>query len=280
MRNCNHRSVTVAFTMVLAVVAASSLRPCTSAASAQSLPYWPEGKRAAISLSFDDARPSQVDVGVPLLHRYGVKATFYVTPSRLKQRLTDWKRAVAEGHEIGNHTLTHPCTGNFGWSRNNALEAFDLKQMKREVSDANRTIHDLLGVTPSTFAYPCGQKFVGKGKTVKSYVPLIAGMFLAGRGWLDEGSNDPSVCDLAQALAVESDNHDFNQIRPLIEQAVLQGRWLILAGHEIGVEDKPQTTRVSLIEALCTYARNADNGIWIDTVANVASRIARIRAGS
>ncbi|HXI40557.1 MAG TPA: hypothetical protein VNH83_11290, partial [Bryobacteraceae bacterium] len=28
--------------------------------------HWPDGKRVAVSLSFDDARASQVDVGIPL----------------------------------------------------------------------------------------------------------------------------------------------------------------------------------------------------------------------
>ena len=38
--------------------------------------FWPEGKTAALSLTFDDARLSQVDQGLPLLDSYGVKATF------------------------------------------------------------------------------------------------------------------------------------------------------------------------------------------------------------
>ncbi|MCU1274750.1 MAG: hypothetical protein JWO48_2181, partial [Bryobacterales bacterium] len=31
--------------------------------------HWPESKRVAVSLSFDDARASQVDVGVPLFDK-------------------------------------------------------------------------------------------------------------------------------------------------------------------------------------------------------------------
>ena len=38
--------------------------------------FWLEGKTAALSLTFDDARLSQVDQGLPLLDAYGVKATF------------------------------------------------------------------------------------------------------------------------------------------------------------------------------------------------------------
>ena len=89
---------------------------------------WPEGIRCAVSLAFDDARLTQVDKGIPLLNKYGIKATFYVSPEQLLQRADDWKQAVANGHEIGNHTMTHPCTGNYAFSRDNALEEYDLKR--------------------------------------------------------------------------------------------------------------------------------------------------------
>ena len=67
---------------------------------------WPEGKQAALSLSFDDARPSQVDAGTALLDRLGTKVTFYVVPSRVEARLAGWKAAVASGHEIATTLST------------------------------------------------------------------------------------------------------------------------------------------------------------------------------
>jgi peptidoglycan-N-acetylglucosamine deacetylase len=90
---------------------------------------WPRGKRAAISLSFGDARLSQIDRGIAILDKHGVKATFYVSPDGLRKRLSGWRAAVEAGHEIGNHTVHHPCTGNFSWSRGHALEDYDLPRM-------------------------------------------------------------------------------------------------------------------------------------------------------
>src|SRR5690606_38192340 len=110
----------------------------------------------------------------------------YVTPSAIERRLDGWKRAVDEGHEIGNHTLTHPCSGNFSFSRNNALESYTLEQMERELLGANEVIERMLGFAPRTFAYPCGQTFVGRGEHHRSYVPLIARHFLAGRAAFNE----------------------------------------------------------------------------------------------
>src|SRR5512146_1305701 len=64
---------------------------------------WPQDKAVGVSLSFDDARASQLDAGVPLLNTYGVKATFYVSIPPAQQRRADWKAVLAAGHEIGNH---------------------------------------------------------------------------------------------------------------------------------------------------------------------------------
>jgi peptidoglycan/xylan/chitin deacetylase (PgdA/CDA1 family) len=145
---------------------------------------WPAGKRAALSLTFDDARLSQIDTGLALLDKYGIKATFYVSVDNLEKRLEGWKRAVASGHEIGNHSRTHPCTGNYEFSLKNALEDYTLPMMEKELDGASADIQRLLGVTPLTFAYPCGQKFVGRGREVKSYVPLVAepGVLRSGAG--------------------------------------------------------------------------------------------------
>lgn len=238
---------------------------------------WPEGKRAAVSLSFDDARLSQIDTGLALLDKYSVRATFYVSPDNVKKRLQGWKRAVASGHEIGNHTESHPCTGNYAFSLKNALEGYTLRMMEKELDGANAEIQGLLGVKPTTFAYPCGQKFIGRGREVKSYVPLVAERFVVGRGYLDEAANDPAFCDLAQATGMGFDGMDYEQIRKLIDQAAGEGRWLILVGHEIG--DKAfQTTDRSALEALCKYARDPSSGLWVDTVEAIGRFIQQERA--
>ncbi len=233
---------------------------------------WPEGKQVAISLTFDDGRISQVEGGTALLDQFDVKGTFYVVPLAVEKKLEGWKDAVAKGHEIGNHSLTHPCTGNFSWSRNNALENYSIDQMRLQLIEANNQIQKLLGVECRVFAYPCGQTFVGRGKETKSYVPVIAELFESGRGWLDEGPNDPEFCDFAQLTGVESDGKDFEQILPLIESAKENGQWLVLAGHEMS-ESGAQTTRLSMLKKLLEYAQDPAHGIWIAPVGTVAKYI-------
>ncbi len=239
---------------------------------------WPVGKRAAISLTFDDARFSQIDRGLPILNEYGVKATFYVLVRPLEERLSDWKKAVTKGHEIGNHSLTHPCSGNFPFARERALENYTLGKMRYELQESNNIIERLLGVRPVTFAYPCGQKYVGRGRNLKSYVPLVAEKFLAGRGWMDEWANDPAFCDMAQLMGVELDGKDFEQVKQLFDRTLANGGWLVFCGHDIG-EGGRQTTRASTLKALCEYAQDPANGLWLDTVEEVARYILKQRTG-
>jgi peptidoglycan/xylan/chitin deacetylase (PgdA/CDA1 family) len=239
--------------------------------------HWPEGKRVAVSLSFDDARASQIDVGVALFDKYGAKVTFFVNPPNMEQRLEGWKKAAAKGYEIGNHSRSHPCTGNFSWSRKNDLEDYTLAKIAEEMDSANAETERMLGVKPATFAYPCGQKFVGRGEDTKSYVPLVAKRFLAGRGFRDEAANAPAFCDPAQLLGVESDGMSFEDMKKVVLAAEKEGGWLVFAGHEIG-SPAYQTTDAAALEQLLKYAKDPANGIWLDTVESVAKYIQTQRA--
>jgi len=228
----------------------------------------------ALSLSFDDGRESQVTQGLPVFARHGAKVTLFVVPSAMERRLEGWKQAVAAGHEIGNHSLTHSCSGNFPFSRQKALEDSTVARMREELVAANARIAELLGVTPRTFAYPCGQTFVGRGRNTQSYVPVVAELFLAGRGWMDEAPNDPAFIDLAQTTGVEMDGKDLAAIRPLLDDARKTGAWLVLAGHEIGTDGR-QTTRIAMLDELLAYAKDPAQGIWLATVAEAADVVAR-----
>ena len=50
---------------------------CSPAASAGDGFAWPEGRKAAVSLAYDDALDSQLDTAIPALDRHGLKGSFY-----------------------------------------------------------------------------------------------------------------------------------------------------------------------------------------------------------
>ncbi|MBI4556202.1 MAG: polysaccharide deacetylase family protein [Candidatus Hydrogenedentes bacterium] len=241
---------------------------------------WPPGKRMALSLTFDDARPTQLESGVPVLNELGVNATFYLFCPNVEVRREAWRAAAAKGHEMGNHSLTHPCSGNFSFAQKNALEDFTLERMEQELLVASQKLQELLNITPKTFAYPCGQTFVGRGTHVKSYVPLIAKHFLAGRGWLSERHNVPGFCDLAQLYGCSFDRLTFDQMKPMLDTAAAEGGWLVLAGHDTGHDDRHQMVRIDTLRELCAFATDPKNGIWIDTVATISEFVRNKRTSA
>lgn len=263
--------------MVVAVFLAGQWLSVSSAPQQGSGFVWPEARRGALSLTFDDARLSQVDIGLAALERLQTKATFYVQPSNVEKRLDGWKKMAAAGHEIANHTIVHPCSGNFPWARNKALEDYSLQKMHDELVEANRQLKALLGVTPVSYAYTCGQTFVGRGLDARSYIPVVASLFLTGRSAYDETPNDPLFCDFAQLASFDMDAKSFDQLLPILEQTKKQGGWLILMGHEIN-KDGAQTTRLDTLEKLVAYAAAPENKLWTAPVAAIARYIQQQRA--
>jgi peptidoglycan/xylan/chitin deacetylase (PgdA/CDA1 family) len=232
---------------------------------------FPEGVAAAVSLSFDDARASQLD-GARILDDHGLRVTFYVLPPGLAAAPERWRSVARSGHEIGNHSSTHPCSANFDFAATNALEAMTPQDVAEDVDAATATIQDLVGVRPRTFAYPCGQSFTGRGRHRRSYVPVIAERFLAGRGYGSEVGNLPETCDLAHLDAYTVDGLDAGELWSLVTAGMARGEWVILAGHDIG-DDGPQTVPARELGAFCRRLAG-DGRIWVAPVVEVAERVA------
>ena len=105
---------------------------------------------------------------------------------------------------------------------------------------------------------------------------MVVHIFQSGRGWLDEAPNAPEFCDFAQLTGMEMDGKDFEQILMLIEQATSEGKWLVLAGHEMGIGGNA-TTRLAMLEKLIQYAQEPKNGVWLAPVGTVGKFIQKTR---
>ncbi|MGB0987077.1 MAG: polysaccharide deacetylase family protein [Pseudoalteromonas spongiae] len=240
--------------------------------------FYPNNAQHAVSLSFDDARRSQADVGLPILDKHNVKGTFYLMPVQMKGKEAKWQAAAKAGHEIANHSASHLCTGNFRWLRekNKGLEQVDLPFIEKDIQTAQQQIEQITGVAPVGYAYPCGHKFVGRGESVQSYVPLIAKSFEYGRTWNDETANDPHYYDTAQIRAFDIDNKSFEEIKAIIERAKFDDAWIVLAGHEVG-DRALYTIDSKALDQLIVYLKDPKNGFWLAPVAEVNQYIQQKR---
>lgn len=237
---------------------------------------WPADALGAVSLTFDDGVASQLDLAIPLLNKYGLQATFYVNPrDNYREQLIPWRNATADGHEIGNHTISHPCSKNFAFIADNnrrALEEMTLDDIEDEIAEAGRRIAEMIPDQQAvSFGYTCYQPFVGRGATRQSYVPVVAKHCVAGRG-RGERPNDPRHCDLWYLWSTPCERMTGAELVGLVEQAPAQGRWTILTFH--GVNDGHLHVAAGDLEELCDYLARNRSRIWTAPVATVAQHVA------
>ncbi len=70
---------------------------------------WHGGKRAAISIRFDDSHQTHVGLAIPMLNERGLAGTFLVNPGEpeFQRNEAAWRAAVQQGHELDDHSLNH-----------------------------------------------------------------------------------------------------------------------------------------------------------------------------
>jgi peptidoglycan-N-acetylglucosamine deacetylase len=108
-----------------------------------------EDKR--ISLTFDDGPAGRFTEQVlDILREHHVPATFFVCGRNVETHPDLLRRIVAEGHEVGNHTYSHPFVY--------------FKSRRRIAAEIDRTqaiIEGAVGFRPSIFRPPYGARWFG-----------------------------------------------------------------------------------------------------------------------
>lgn len=201
--------------------------------------FWPGGKRGAVSLSYDDGLESQLDHAIPQLDAAGMKGTFFVTADQIETRLGDWREAAAEGHELANHTVSHPCD----------LQLYrPARFMAREVAPVEHLLDGIEGpARAKLYAYPCDVTNLGAGtpnEQARRYEKLLAGQGIIAARTSEGEPNKPATVlrrlYRLQALALGYDAPDLASITAYLDSAVRHGFWAILVIHEVRPETRGQ----------------------------------------
>lgn len=103
-----------------------------------------------ILVTIDDGPdPKDTPVLLDLLDRHGVKAVFFMIGEKVLAHPEFAREVIRRGHEIGNHTMTHPqatfwCAGP--------------SRTRREIAECQRAIQQTTGVAPRWFRAPVGHR--------------------------------------------------------------------------------------------------------------------------
>ena len=88
---------------------------------------WPQDCRGAVSLTYDDALPCHWELVAPALEAQGLRGTFYTNILSAAAAPEAWRRIAGRGHELGNHSIFHPCRKNLERPRAWLPDEYDLR---------------------------------------------------------------------------------------------------------------------------------------------------------
>jgi peptidoglycan/xylan/chitin deacetylase (PgdA/CDA1 family) len=157
--------LSIAALLVSAVVVVGGHAPTIEAASCSSrgtrLVYKVNTTAKLVALTFDDGPATGVTAKIlDVLKERNVKATFFVLGRQVERNQSLAVREVAEGHEIGNHSWSHP--------------AYNPKKVIGELDKTTQMIQQVTGVTPTLFRAPygCMSKALDKAVAARGMLPI------------------------------------------------------------------------------------------------------------
>lgn len=107
-----------------------------------------DGRGVLITID-DGPDPHDTPLLLDLLERYQQKAIFFLIGDKVRQYPELVCEILRRGHEIGNHTMTHP-QATF-WCGTPA-------RTRREIEECQQAIHDVTGIFPRWFRAPVGHR--------------------------------------------------------------------------------------------------------------------------
>jgi peptidoglycan/xylan/chitin deacetylase (PgdA/CDA1 family) len=220
------------------------------------------GYKSAVVLTYDDALNVHLDNVVPSLDSAGFKGTFYLTVASraFTDRMPEWKTAAEKGHELGNHSMYHPCRGGAdrAWVRPEYdLQTYTLKRIDDEVRMTNVLLHAVDGKAERTFAYPCGDMRVGE----QFFVETISDDFIAARGVdgkiMQNGSIDPYA---TACFSIAGQDGDY--MIELVKKTMAENGLLVFLFHGVGGEHG-LNVELKDHQRLIAFLKENENDIWI-----------------
>jgi sialate O-acetylesterase len=232
-----------------------------------------KGKKCAVVITYDDAMVQHLDNAIPVLDSLGLKATFYLSAyyPGCRERLNDWKKVSGRGHELGNHTLFHPCVGDKEgrqWVQADyKMNNYTVKRMVDEVRMTNVFLQALDGKTKRTFAFTCGDMKIGD----TSFIDQMKNDFVAARAVRDQMHKIDEI-DLYNVDCYVVNNHTADQMIEWVKLAKQTNSLLVILFHGVGGGN---ALNVSVPEhsKFLHYLKKDQKDIWIAPMLTVAEYI-------
>ncbi|MBO9199581.1 MULTISPECIES: polysaccharide deacetylase family protein [Niastella] len=255
----------------LKTIAALLLFTClTTITAAQNNQPW-KGKKCAVVLTYDDGLDIDIVNVLPALDSLGLKGTFYIAnyQGRLQSQLPAWRKAAANGHELGNHTLFHPCEGGRAGrefvTADYDLNNYSMRRITNEIKAMNAVLSAIDGKTNRTFAFPCGDNKVHD----TAYIDSLRNDFTGARGVV---GTIPAIdkIDLYNLPGYGAVNNSGESMIEWVKEAQAKQGLLVIIFHGVG-GGHDLNVSLSAHSQLLHYLKQHEKDIWIAPMVDVAS---------
>lgn len=219
---------------------------------------WPGFKSAAVSYTFDDNTSNQLPVAMPLFDKYGFKMTLYtVSGSSWNPNWNTLKMAVANGHEVGSHTVSHP-----------VLNSLTVENQGAELQQSKATIEaNIPGYKCTTIAYP--NCVIGNLGELKKY--YFAGRICSGAIMPPSPSDfynlSSIICGTQGSIKLAA---DFNN---KVASAKSTTGWCVFLIHGIDNDGGWSPVQSTELASHLAFMNDNKSDYWVGTFADVAKYI-------
>ena len=240
---------------------------------------WPDNRRCAVSLTYDDALECHYETVAPQFESAGLRATFNLTIARgnAMENPEPWKKLAEAGHELANHTLFHPCwfakeTGKWLDSAYN-LRDYTAERFKDEVRVGNWILGQIDGKKERTYGNTCHNNYIGDGDKKICLETILPEFFIAARGEHTGKPVQPADSNLYNLGTIGGDRKTCAQFQEEIEACGQSGGWLIYTIHGVGKGTHGGFVDTSEHEKLLNWLGENKETIWTAPMIEVARYI-------
>jgi peptidoglycan/xylan/chitin deacetylase (PgdA/CDA1 family) len=244
------------------------------AAHAQDKMKWPDHKKAAIVLTYDDALESQLKVAVPQLETAHLKATFFITGDINRLTIPRWRALSKKGYELGNHTIFHPCL----ITDDNPVQSenYTPYSMIREIEVMAHFLYAVDGKIARSFAYPCAETLAGG----KDYVDTLRKYDMASYARIG-GDTNAVIIDFKHLDPLRVPSYGLEegttgqQLIAFVKLAEQKGGMGVIMFHGIGGDYI--TISAQAHQKLLDYIRKNRKDLWVTTFAKAMDYVTQIK---
>lgn len=260
-------------TTIVSIILSSPIKANTSFNAPQTQFKWPNDSLAAVSLSYDDALDSQLDIAIPALDKHRFKGSFYVVINSpvLRDRRNEWLAIANNGHELGNHTINHRCSQskpNRDWvTQANNLDTITIAQYKEEIIEANRFLTALDGKTERTLTLPCLDTIVEN----QDIVPHLTDLFIGIKSNANEIASSMKHFNTHRTSVIAPHNVTGGELINWVKKARINNTIVSFTFHGIGGDHLSISKQAH--QELLQYLADNRKDYWVDTYLNISKYI-------